>query len=62
MPAYTLRPPHHAVITERAGHSLVIQGWAGDKPCLMTVDTGAYATVARAERQPNQCYMLQMVS
>jgi hypothetical protein len=28
----------------------------------MTVDTGAYMTVVRPERLPNQCYMLQTVS
>jgi hypothetical protein len=63
--------PHHAltVITERTNPSLVTQGWVGNKPCLVTVDTGAYVTVARpdiaavwAERQPNQRYTLQMVS
>jgi hypothetical protein len=54
---------------ERADPSLVIQGWVGDNPSLVTVDTGAYVTVARRdialgwpERQPNQRYTLQTVS
>jgi hypothetical protein len=66
-PAYTLRSPHHALtgITEKADPSLVTQGWVGDKPCLVTVDTGAHVTVARPdiaagwpERQPNQRFKL----
>jgi hypothetical protein len=61
--ADALRPSHHAltVIMENADPSLVTQGWVGDKPCLGTVDTGAYIIVARPdisegwpERQPNQ--------
>jgi hypothetical protein len=31
-------------ITENSDPSLVTQGWVGDKPCLVTVDTGAYVT------------------
>jgi hypothetical protein len=31
---------------ENTEPSLVIQGWVGDKLCLVTVDTGAYVTVA----------------
>jgi hypothetical protein len=57
------------VITENADPSLVTQGWVGDKPCLVTVDTGAYVTVARPdiangwpERQQNQLFTLQTVS
>jgi hypothetical protein len=70
MQAYTLRLPHHMLIvsTEKADPSLFTQGWVGDKPCLVTVDKGAYVTVARPDitagwpkRQPNQCYTLQMV-
>jgi hypothetical protein len=70
-PAYTLRPPHHAltVITERADTSLVIQDWVGDKPCFVTMDTGAHVTVLRSaiatglpERQPIQRYTLQTAS
>jgi hypothetical protein len=62
-----IKAPHHAltVITENADPSLATQGWIGDKPCLVTVDT----TVARPdigaawpERQPNQRYTLQTVS
>jgi hypothetical protein len=42
-PAYALTPSHHAltVNTENADPSLV--------PCLVTVDTGAYVTVARPD-------------
>jgi predicted aspartyl protease len=57
------------VITENTDRSLVTQGWIGDKPCLVTVDTGAYVTLARPdiaarwpERQPNQRFTLQTVS
>jgi hypothetical protein len=39
------------------------KGWVGDKRCLVTMDTGAYVTVARPditvrwpERQPSQCF------
>jgi hypothetical protein len=54
---------------ERACPSLVTQGWAGDKPYLVTVNTGMYMTFARPEigagwpeRLPNQPYTLQTVS
>jgi hypothetical protein len=47
--AYTLRPPPSDDITESADPSLVTLGWVRDKPCLMTVDTGAYVTVARTD-------------
>jgi hypothetical protein len=57
------------VITEEADPSLVTQGWVGDKPCLVTVDTGAYITVVRpdlaagwTERQLNLRFKLQTVS
>jgi hypothetical protein len=57
------------VITERADPSLAIQGWVGDKPCLVTVDIGVYVTAARPniaaqwpEREINQCYTLQTAS
>jgi hypothetical protein len=57
------------VITENVDPSLVTQGWVGGKPCHVTVDTGAYVTVARPdiaagwpERQPNQRFTLQTVS
>jgi hypothetical protein len=71
MPAYALRPPHYALtdITRKHDTSLFTQGWVGDKPCRVTVDTGAYVTVARpdiaagwSEREPNPGFMLQTVS
>jgi hypothetical protein len=70
-PAYALRPPHYALtdITRKHDTSLVTQGWVGDKPCRVTVDTGAYVTVARPdiaagwpEREPNPSFTLQTVS
>jgi hypothetical protein len=71
MLAYTLRTPHHAltVIKEYTDPTLLTQGWVGDKPYLVTVDTGAYITVVRPdiaagwpERQLSQCFKLQRVS
>jgi hypothetical protein len=71
MLAFAVKPPCYAltVITEKAGPSLVTQGCVGDKPCLVTVGTGAYVTVARPdvaagwpERQPNPSLTLQTVS
>jgi hypothetical protein len=57
------------VITEKADPSLATQGWIGDKPRLVTVDTGAFVTVVRPdiatrwpERQTNQRFQLQTVS
>jgi hypothetical protein len=57
------------VITENADPRLVTHGWVSDKPCLVTVHTRAYITVARPDiaagwlkRQPNQHFTLQMVS
>jgi hypothetical protein len=49
--AYLLRPTHYALtaITENADPSLVAQGWVGEKPCLLTVDTDAYVTVIRPD-------------
>jgi hypothetical protein len=70
-PAYALKSPHYALIdiTEKTDTSLVTQGWVGDKPCRVTVDTGAYVTGARPdiaagwpERQPNPGSTLQTVS
>ncbi|XP_023716570.1 uncharacterized protein LOC111869344 [Cryptotermes secundus] len=70
-PAYALRPPHCALtdITQKANTSLVTQGWVGDKPCQVTVDTGAYVTVVRRdiaagspEKQPNPDFTQQTVS
>jgi hypothetical protein len=66
-----IKAPHHAltVITESVDPILVTQGWISDKPCLVTVDTGEYITVARPdiaagwhEREPNQRFTLQTVS
>jgi hypothetical protein len=44
-----IKAPNQALtaIMEGASPSLLIQGWVGDKPCLMTVDIGVYVTVAR---------------
>jgi hypothetical protein len=70
-PAYALKPPHYALtdITGINDTSLVTQGWVGNKPCQVTVDTGAYVTVARPdiaagwpERQPHPGFTLQTVS
>jgi hypothetical protein len=70
MPAYALKPPHYALtdITGINDISLVTQGWVGNKPCRVTVDTGAYVTVARPdiatgwpERQPHTGFTLQTV-
>jgi hypothetical protein len=49
-----IKTPHHAltVITEKGDPSLVTQGWVGDKPCLMTMDTGAYETMAQNTAEP----------
>jgi hypothetical protein len=43
MPAYTLVTPNHALTVnkEYTDPSLFTQGWVGDKPCRVTVDTGA---------------------
>jgi hypothetical protein len=48
MLADALRLPHYGLTggTEKADTSLVTQGWVGDKLCRVTVDTGAYVTVA----------------
>jgi hypothetical protein len=65
-----IKPPHYALtgVTEQTDTSLVTQGWVGDKPCRVTVDTGAYVTVARPdiaagcpEREPNPGFTLQTV-
>jgi hypothetical protein len=69
-PVYALKPSHHAltIIMENA-NPMVAQGWVGEKPCLVTVDTGVYVTVARSdiahgwpERQPNLRLTLHVVS
>jgi hypothetical protein len=41
------------VISENTDPSLVTQGWFGDKPCLVTVDTRAYVTMARPDVLPD---------
>jgi hypothetical protein len=53
----------------RADPNLVTPGWVGDKPLLVTIYTGAYASVAWPhivagwpERQPKQHNMLQTAS
>jgi serine/threonine protein kinase len=70
-PASVVMPYHYALtsITTQADTGLVTQGWVGDKPCLVTVDTGAYVTVARPdiaarwpEKQLNPGLALQTVS
>jgi hypothetical protein len=57
------------VIKEYTDPSLFTQDWVGDKPCLVTVDTGAYVTVVRPdiaagwpERQLSQRFKLQIAS
>jgi hypothetical protein len=71
MPGYTLVTPHHALTVnkEYTDPSLFTQGSVGDKPWLVTVDTGAYVTVVRPdiaagwpERQLRQRFKLQAVS
>jgi hypothetical protein len=66
-----IKAPYHALtfITENAHHNLVTQSWVGNKPCLVTVDTGAKVSVARPdiaaewpERQPDQRFRLQTAS
>jgi protocatechuate 3,4-dioxygenase beta subunit len=49
--AYALRPPHYALtyITRKQDTSLVTQVWLRDKPCRVTVDTGAYVTLVRPD-------------
>jgi hypothetical protein len=59
-----IKASHHVltVITEMADPSLVTQGCVGDKPCLVTINTGEYMTVPGwPRRQPNQRYTLQTV-
>jgi hypothetical protein len=46
---YTLALTHPTlnVKSERAENTLIAQGWFGDKPCLVTIDTEACVTIAR---------------
>jgi hypothetical protein len=71
MLAYKLVTPHHelTVYKEYIDPRLFTQGWVGDKPCVVAVDTGAYVTVVRPdiadgwpERQLRQRFKLQTVS
>jgi hypothetical protein len=55
-------------IKERAHPNQVTEDWVGDKPYLVIVDTGTFATAAKPdiaarwpERQPHQRYTLQIV-
>jgi predicted aspartyl protease len=57
------------VLAELAKGSLNADGWVQEKPCRVTIDTGASATVARPvivaglpERELSQPYMLQTAS
>jgi predicted aspartyl protease len=57
------------VLAERAKGSLIADGWVQEKPCRVTIDTGASATVARPdvvaglpERELSQPYVLQTAS
>jgi hypothetical protein len=62
-----IKASHHVltVITERANPILVALGWVGERPCLVTIDTGECVAVTRldfasrlSKRQPNQYYTL----
>jgi hypothetical protein len=53
----------------RNGNRLVAQGWVADKPCSITIDTGAAVTVIRPdiaaglpEREPSTKCALQTAS
>jgi hypothetical protein len=48
-----IRPPYHAVVTERADPILFTQSWICDKPWFVTVITGANVTEARSEIPPD---------
>jgi hypothetical protein len=39
------------ITADRDSNSLFAQGWNGDKPCFMTVNTGASITIARMARK-----------
>jgi hypothetical protein len=47
--AHTLTPTPSTLnsITERVENSLIPQIWFGDKPYLVTIDTGVCVTIAR---------------
>jgi hypothetical protein len=57
------------MLAKRNDDSLYVKGRIGDRPCLMTIDTGASITIARPditaglpETKPSWLYVLQMVS
>jgi hypothetical protein len=57
------------VLAQWAKGSLIADGWVQEKPCLVNIDTGAYATVAipdivagLPERELSQPYVLQTAS
>jgi hypothetical protein len=65
------KAPHYALIVfmKKPDHTLVTEGWVGDTPCLVTVDTVSYVTVARLgiaarwpERQQTPSFTMQTVS
>jgi predicted aspartyl protease len=71
VPEPSIKPPRYAVkvLDEWAKGSLSADGWVQEKPCWVTIDTGASATVARPdivaglpERELSQPYVLQTAS
>jgi hypothetical protein len=67
----SITPPGFAikVLAEWAKGSLTADGWIQERPCRVTIDTGASATVARPdivaglpERELSRPYVLQTVS
>jgi hypothetical protein len=67
----SIKPPRYAVkvLAEWAKGSLIANGWVQGKPCRVTINTGASATVARPdivaglpERELSQPYVLQTAS
>jgi hypothetical protein len=67
----SIEPPRYAVkvLAEWAEGSLLADGWVQEKPCRVTIDTEASATVARPdvvaglpERELSQPYVLQTAS
>jgi predicted aspartyl protease len=66
-----IKPPRYAVkvLAEWAKGSLIADGWIQERPCRVTVDTGASATVARPdivaglpERELSRPYVLKTAS
>jgi predicted aspartyl protease len=67
----SIKPPRYAVkvLAEWAKGSLIADGCIQERPCRVTIDTGASATVTRRdivaglpERELSQPYMLQTAS